>query len=92
MEEYREVDNEEQESNDEEDQHGVTSIITADEILKIGLKVVGYKKHWIRRVKQTTNVDRFKAHSGLSQSTLFGPRQALESLERRFPINLSVDK
>jgi len=36
---------------DGENEHNVTSIITADEFLKIGLKLVGYTKRQICRCK-----------------------------------------
>ena len=42
----------------------MTFIITADEFLKIGLKLVGYTKRRIRRCKKKTNVERFVAHFG----------------------------
>jgi hypothetical protein len=35
-----------------------TSILTADEFLKIGLQLVRYKKRWIRRAKKRSNVER----------------------------------
>jgi hypothetical protein len=41
-----------------------TSILTADEFLKIGLQLVGYKKRWIRRAKKRSNVKRFLGHYG----------------------------
>jgi hypothetical protein len=41
-----------------------TSILTADEFLKIGLQLVGYKKLWIRRAKKRSNVERFLGHYG----------------------------
>jgi hypothetical protein len=48
--------------NNAEQHNNVTSILTADEFLKIGLKLVGYKGRRIRRCKKKTNVDRFVAH------------------------------
>ncbi len=41
-----------------------TSILTADEFLKIGLQLVGYKKRRIRRAKKRSNVERFLGHYG----------------------------
>jgi hypothetical protein len=40
------------------------SIITPDEFLFLGLKLVGYKRRRIRRAKKKTNIDRFVAHFG----------------------------
>ncbi len=45
-------------------EHNVTSILTADEFLIIGLKLVGFKGRRIRRCKKKTNVERFVAHFG----------------------------
>jgi hypothetical protein len=48
-----------------DDEHtNVTSVLTADEFMKIGLKLVGYKRRRIRRAKKSTNVERFVEHFG----------------------------
>ena len=39
-----------------------TCIFTADEILKTGLKLVGYKKCWICRAKKRANIEHFLRH------------------------------
>jgi hypothetical protein len=41
-----------------------TGILTADEFLKIGLQLVGYKKRRIRRAKKRLNAERFLGHYG----------------------------
>jgi hypothetical protein len=53
-----------EDGNDNNEHANVTSLFTADEILKIGLKLVGYKRRRIRRCKKDTNVDRFVEHYG----------------------------
>jgi hypothetical protein len=45
-------------------ENNLTSILTADEFLKIGLQLVGYKKRRIRRAKKRSNVERFLGHYG----------------------------
>jgi hypothetical protein len=37
---------------------------TVDELLELGLLVIGYKERRIRRAKQATIIERFKAHFG----------------------------
>jgi hypothetical protein len=53
-----------EDGNDNNNNNQLTSILTADEILKTGLKLVGYKKGRIGRAKKTANVDRFVGHFG----------------------------
>jgi hypothetical protein len=43
-----------------DDNHGFTSILTPEEIRKIGLKLVGFKRRRIQRDRRKTNFDRFK--------------------------------
>jgi hypothetical protein len=52
------------EDGNDENERNATSILTADEFLKIGLKLVGFKRRRIRRAKKKTNIDRFVAHYG----------------------------
>jgi hypothetical protein len=40
-------------------EHNAACILTVDEILKTGLKLVSYKKCWIGRAKKAANVQRF---------------------------------
>jgi hypothetical protein len=37
--------------------HGVTLILTVDEMMMIGLELIGCKKHCIRRAKKETNIN-----------------------------------
>jgi hypothetical protein len=53
---------EEQEGESDNENHGVGSIISPDEMLKIGLRLAGYKQHRMNRAKnKETNIERFKA-------------------------------
>jgi hypothetical protein len=45
-------------------ENNATSVLTADEFLKIGLQLVGYKKRRIRRAKKRSHVERFLGHYG----------------------------
>jgi hypothetical protein len=51
-------------------ENNTTSILTADEFLKIGLQLVGYKKRRIRRAKKRSNVERFLGHYGSIASSI----------------------
>jgi hypothetical protein len=51
---------------DNEDNRGITSIITSDEMLQFGLKIGGYKSLRINRAKKATNIERFKSLYGSS--------------------------
>ena len=54
-------------SNDDDDNdHEVTSILTPSEFLKIGLRLVGFKRRRIQRAQPATNIDRFKSFFGSS--------------------------
>ena len=52
------------EDGNEDNERNATSILTGDEFLKLGLNLVGYKGHRIRRCKKSTNVERFVEHYG----------------------------
>jgi hypothetical protein len=52
------------ESEDDNDNRGITSIITSNEMLKVGLKIGGYKNGRINRAKKATNINRFKSLYG----------------------------
>jgi hypothetical protein len=54
----------EDKNNDNENNTIIT--LTADEFLKTGLKLVGYKRHRIRRAKKISNVEHFAGHYGSS--------------------------
>jgi hypothetical protein len=43
-------------TSDDDDNHGVTWILTPSELLKIGLILVGFRSRRIRRAKTTTNM------------------------------------
>jgi hypothetical protein len=64
-------------SDDDEHDNGLL-VFTANEILMIGLKLVGYKKRRIRRAKKQTNLDRFRGHFGSNPNVL---AQLLEDLQ-----------
>jgi hypothetical protein len=53
----------EEELLDDNDNRGITSIITSNEMLKVGVKLGGYKNHRINRAKKATNIERFKSLS-----------------------------
>jgi hypothetical protein len=57
-------------TSDEDDNHGVTSIITPSEQLKIGLKRVGFKRRQSRRAQTKTNNGRFKSFFGSSPGVI----------------------
>jgi len=61
---------EEQEGESDNENHGVTSIISPDEMLKIGLRLAGYKRRRMRRAKKETNIERFKAQYGSSPAVV----------------------
>jgi hypothetical protein len=53
-----------EDGNNNNEHNGAIVFLTADEILKTGLKLVGYKKGQIGRAKKTANVDCFLWHFG----------------------------
>jgi hypothetical protein len=55
---------EEQEGERDNGNHGVTSTISPDEMMKIGLRLEGYKRRRMNRAKKETNIERFKAQYG----------------------------
>jgi hypothetical protein len=57
-------------TSDDDDNHGVTSILTTSELLKIGLKLVGFKSSRIRQAQTTTNIARFKSFFGSSPGVI----------------------
>jgi hypothetical protein len=78
-----------EDQSDDDSSHGVTSVITPDEMLKIGLKLAGYKRRRIRRAKKKTNIDRFKGHFGsypLVCVIIWEDLQSTEVDEARVPI------
>ena len=50
---------------DDEESQDVSTIYTADEIMKIGLKRVNYKRKRIKRARRKRNVRRFVGHFGV---------------------------
>jgi hypothetical protein len=52
----------EDEEEDEIPYYAHVVIYTSDELLELGLKLIGYTEKRLRRAKHTTNVERFKAH------------------------------
>jgi hypothetical protein len=57
-------------TSDDDDNSGVTSILTPSELLKIGLKLVGFQKRRIRRAQKETNIARFKSFFGSSPGVI----------------------
>jgi hypothetical protein len=56
-------------SDDDEHYNGLL-VFTANEILKIGLQLVGYEKRRIQRAKKQANLDRFRGHFGSNPNIL----------------------
>lgn len=48
-----------EESNNDSDEDTVQFVYTADEVMEIGLYLVGFKKRRIKRAKKATNMERF---------------------------------
>jgi hypothetical protein len=67
-------------SDDDEHDNGLL-VFTANEILMIGLKLVGYKKRRIRRAKKQTNLDRFRGHFGSNPNVLAEILEDLQTTE-----------
>jgi hypothetical protein len=57
---------EEQEGESDNDNYGITSIISPDEMMKTGLRLAGYKRRRMNKAKKETNIERFKAQYGSS--------------------------
>jgi hypothetical protein len=53
-------------SDDDDDNRGITSILTVDDMLITGLSLGGYTKQRIERAKGSTNIDRYKSLYGSS--------------------------
>ena len=53
-------------SDDDDDNRGITSILTVDDMLITGLSLGGYTKQRIERAKGSTNIDRNKSLYGSS--------------------------
>jgi hypothetical protein len=74
----------------DDDNHGVTSILTPNEIMKMGLKLVGFNRRRILRVwSRKTNVDRFKGFFGASPSVyaeIWEDPQKTDVFEARVPV------
>jgi hypothetical protein len=71
------------------------SIITPDEFLFLGLKLVGYKRRRIRSAKKKTNIDRFVAHFGSVPcicASIWEDFQTTQVIEARVPVeDLNVE-
>jgi hypothetical protein len=77
------------EDGNEDNAHNATSILTGDEFLKLGLKIVGYKGRRIRRCKKKTNVERFVEHYGSIPTIcaiIWEDLQTTEVEEARVPV------
>ena len=61
---------EEQEGESDNENYGVTLIISPDEMMKIGLRLAGYKRRRMNRAKKETNIERFKAQYGSSPAVV----------------------
>jgi hypothetical protein len=59
-----------EEGKSDKDNHRVTSIILPDKMLKIGLRLAGYKQRWKNRVKKEANIEHFKAQYGSSPAVV----------------------
>ena len=51
-------------STDDDEYNEEILVYTANEILKIGLLLVGFRRRRIRRAKKKTNIVRFRGHFG----------------------------
>jgi hypothetical protein len=49
---------------DDNDVYRDNIVYTTSEIRKIGLRLVGYKKRWIKRASTKTNIQQFQGHFG----------------------------
>jgi hypothetical protein len=77
------------EDGNDDNEHNATSILTGDEFLYIGLKLVGYKRRRIRRCKKSTNVERFVEHYGSIPTIcaiIWEDLQTTEVEEARVPV------
>jgi hypothetical protein len=74
----------------DDNDHGVTSILTPKETMKMGLKLVGFKKRRILRVlSRKTNIDRFKGFFGASPAVyaeIWEDLQKTDVVEARVPV------
>jgi hypothetical protein len=52
------------EDGNEDNEHNAANVLTPDEFLKIGLKLVNFTKRRIRRSNKRANVERFLGHFG----------------------------
>lgn len=59
------AENDEQESGDDDDDNLVTSIYTPKALMRIGLKLVGFKRRRIKKACEETNKGRFIGHFGV---------------------------
>jgi hypothetical protein len=65
-------------SDDDEHDNGLL-VYTANEIMKIGLLLVGFKRKRLRQAKKKTNLDRFRGHFGSNPNVLAA--EMLEDLQ-----------
>jgi hypothetical protein len=67
---------------DESDDENETAIVfTVQEILKAGLRLVGYKRRRIRRAKYKTNINRFRGHFGSNPDVIADIWEDLQTTE-----------
>jgi hypothetical protein len=56
-------------ASDEDDEHDNGLLVyTADEIMKIGLRHVGFKRSRLKRAEKKTNIDRFRNIGGFANN------------------------
>jgi hypothetical protein len=69
-------------ASDEDDEHDNGLLVyTANEIMKIGLLLVGFTRRRLRRAKKKTNLDRFRGHFGSNPHVLAEILEDLQTTE-----------
>jgi hypothetical protein len=69
-------------ASDDDDEHDNGLLIyTANEIMKIGLVHVGFKRNRLRRAKKKTNIDRFRGHFGSNPNVIAEILEDLQTTE-----------
>ena len=69
-------------ASDEDDEHDNGLLVyTANEIMKIGLLLVGFTRRRLRRAKKKTNLDRFRGHFGSNPNVIAETLEDLQTTE-----------
>jgi hypothetical protein len=67
---------------DEDDEHDNGLLVcTENEIMKIGLRLVGFSRRRLRRAKKKTNLDRFRGHFGSNPKVIAETLEDLQTTE-----------